>query len=336
MKAETKVETEAMRHVEAGSLELGSQLRGRRIFLTGGTGFFGKSILSMVRRKLFSGISWTVLSRHPERLSNQYPEFANLPNVRFVAGDVRDFSFDTPELRETYDDVIHAATSAVSMLPPGEMTSVVVDGTRHVIEFAKRVGAKRLMMTSSGGVYGAQPPELSHIPEEFPCHPITEYGHAKLAAEQLCVDSGLWTLLPRCFAFVGPYLNRDIHFAIGNFIGDCLANRPIIIRGDGTPYRSYLYADELVVWLLTILAHGQNGRVYHVGSDEAISIHDLAKRVRKNLGSTNEIQVLGTPAPHRQPARYVPRVERAKIELGLSIEIGLDEAIRRSATQPSP
>ncbi len=325
-----------MRRVQARCAELGTQLRGRRIFLTGGTGFFGKSILSLVRRGYFSEVSWTILSRHPERLWKECPEFANLPNVRFVAGDVRDFAFSAADSGDAYDTVIHAATAAVSNLPPGEMESVVVEGTRHVIEFAKCVGAERLMMTSSGGVYGVQPPELSHIPEDFPCHPTTEYGRAKLVAERLCVDSGLWTLLPRCFAFVGPYLNREIHFAIGNFIGDCLANRPTIIRGDGTPYRSYLYADELVVWLLTILTRGQSGRVYHVGSDEAISIFDLAKRVRNVLRTSNEIRVLGTPDPARLPARYVPQVTRTKTELGLSMEIGLDEAIRRSAVLSSP
>lgn len=297
----------------------------KRIFLSGGTGFFGKSILSMLRRNFMPETDFVILSRNPQQFLAQCPEFGGLPHVTFVRGDVRDFEFPSGR----FDAVIHAATPAVTTLAPGEMRSIILDGTRRMIEFARQCEARKLMMTSSGAVYGVQPPELAGFPEDFPCHPISEYGIAKLEAEKMCLDSGIFTLLPRCFAFVGPYLNREIHFAIGNFIRDAKENRPIEINGDGMPFRSYLYADDLVEWLFAILERGEAGSVYNVGSDEAVSIADLAQRVRRVLGSTSEIVIHGTPVPGTLPPRYVPDITRAK-KLGLSVTVPLDEAIENS------
>ena len=269
---------------------------------------------------------WTILSRSPERFLANNPEFAELPGVCWVAGDVRDFPF--PE--ERFDWVIHAATPAVTTLPPGEMRSIVVEGTRRVLEFARRCGAEKLLLTSSGAVYGVQVPELEKIPEEFPCNPVTEYGVAKLEAEKLCLDSGLSVVLARCFAFTGRYLNREIHFAIGNFIRDALAGREIVIKGDGTPLRSYLYADDLVKWLFRLLEKGEAGRAYNVGSDVAVSILELAQLVKRVLNSNSEIVVRERATPGRPPSRYIPSIVRAGRDLGLTVEVPLEEAICRS------
>ena len=295
------------------------------IFLTGGTGFFGKSILSMLRRGFGPELEFTLLSRDPDKFLTDYPEFAKLQRVRLIAGDVRDFRF--PE--QTFDYVFHAAAPARQM-PPGVERDIIITGTRRVLNFARECGAKRLLFVSSGAVYGPQPSDVERIPETFPCHPVTEYGIAKYEAEQMCLDSGIETVIARCFAFVGPYLNRNIHFAIGNFIRDCLAGNDIVIKGDGTPYRSYLYADDLVQWLFKILFEGQAGKAYNVGSDQAISIRELAETVRETLHAANRIVVCKTPAPGKKPERYVPDVTRIRRELNVSIGTGLEEAILKT------
>ena len=297
----------------------------QRLFITGGTGFFGKSILGYRLRHpdFLADAELTILSRDPDAFVSASPKLVEQAGVHFIQGDVRTFPIGS--LR--FDSIIHAATAAVTTLSDDEMYSTIVDGTRHVLDFAKVCGAKRILFTSSGAVYG---PQIAPANEETPTNPMTAYGHGKLAAERMCIESGILSLIARCFAFTGPYLNRHIHYAIGNFIQDCLDEKDIVITGDGTPLRSYLYADDLVEWLFAILERGESGRPYNVGSPHGLSIRELAETVRSTLGTHNAIQVLGTPtgAP---PSVYVPNVERAQRELGLTVRTPLQKAIQLSA-----
>ena len=303
-----------------------SEIGQPRLFITGGTGFFGKSMLDYRLRHpgwRWAKAEWVILSRSPVRFAASWPRLANQPGVSFTAGDVRDFAF--PEGR--FDAIIHAATSAVTTLPDAEMTSVIMDGARHVADFAKAAGCGTVLFTSSGAVYG---PRTAPAGEDDACEPATAYGKGKLAAERLLVDAGLDVKIARCFAFAGPHLNRGIHFAIGNFIQNCLDGKPITINGDGTPLRSYLYADDLVEWLFAILERGGNGRPYNVGSDRAVSIRELAETVRNVLGADVPVEVKGVPVPGAPPSVYVPDVTRAENELGLRVATGLEDAIRFS------
>jgi len=297
-----------------------NKLQHKRIFLSGGTGFFGKWLLEsfLYFNKAFKlNAAMTILSRNPKAYQLDRPGLKEETALTFIQGDVRDFEFPP----QKYDFVIHAATEVDS-------------GTRRMLDFAKKTGASRFMITSSGAVYGPQPQAISHLPETYIGSPVTEYGKAKWAAEQMCVEAGnqygFSVLLPRCFTFVGPYMNLDIHFAIGNFIRDCLEGRPIIIKGDGTTVRSYLYAADLAEWLWTILLRGAHAQVYNVGSAEGINIQDLAHRVRACAGTSNAIEILGTSVGGTGQERYVPSIERASSELNLRPRYSLDEAITRT------
>ncbi len=298
-----------------------------QVFITGGTGFFGKSILDYrLRHPAFTDeCIFTILSRDPESFLSANPEFIASPKVRWVKGDVRDFDFKAAA--DDYDAILHAATPASAQIGDAEMLSIIRDGTSHVVEFALAMDCRRVLFTSSGAVYGQQ---VAPVDETVPCRPMTAYGRGKLAAERLLLDSGLEVKIARCFAFTGPYLRRDIHYAIGNFIRDALANRAIVVRGDGSPLRSYLHADDLVRWLFTILEKGEAGRAYNVGSDCALSIRELAETVRRALDSKSEIVIEGSPRPGEAPAAYVPVIARARDELGLSVSIPLERAIRDS------
>ena len=296
------------------------------ILITGGTGFFGKSIMDYFLRHECKN-DYIVLSRNPEKFLNQNPQFAGNKHFSFLQGDVRDFRI--PDSLPI-DRIIHAATPADNITADEEMHSIIVDGTAHVLDVAKSKQVKRILYISSGAVYGKQPDDVERIPETQKCEPLTVYGKSKLEAEKMCLASGIETVIARCFAFVGKYLPKDKHYAIGNFMDDCLHDRSIVIQGDGTALRSYLYADDLVEWLMTALENSIAGRAYNIGSETAYSIREIAEHVKAALGTGNSIQILGKPQQQGKVSRYIPDVSKIKSELNVKEKYSFDEMIKKS------
>jgi dTDP-glucose 4,6-dehydratase len=122
----------------------------------------------------------------------------------------------------------------------------------------------------------------------------------------------------------------DRHLAIGNFLADRLAGRPIEVRGDGSALRSYLYAADLARWLWTILLRGEPRAAYNVGSEEAISIAALARRIAAGENGAVPVRIASAPVAGRLPERYVPSTRKARQTLGLEPTISLDDAISRT------
>ena len=328
-------------HILEHSRPLWEDLRGKKVFLTGGTGFFGKWLLESfiyANDQLNLDAQILVLSRNPNSFKIRYPNLADASSIAFHKGDVRSFAFPEGE----FSHIIHAATQASAKLnneDPLLMLDTIVAGTRRTLEFAKDCGAKRFLLTSSGAIYGKQPPELSNIPEDYsgapyPTQTASAYGEAKRLAELFCTiyqeQYDLEITIARCFTFVGPYLNLNSHYAVGNFIRDGLAGNPISISGDGTPLRSYLYAADLAIWLWTILFRGAPGGAYNVGSEDAISIKDLAYEVSSAFPDHPKVVVERLPLPDRSRERYAPSVKKAMSTLGLYPWIKLQEALRRT------
>lgn len=324
---------------------LWEELRGRRIFITGATGFFGCWLLesfTWANQRLGLKAQASILTRNPDTLRRKLPHLAG--SIDMIVGDVRSFTFPAGN----FSHVIHAATESSAELNannPQLMFDTIVEGARHCLEFAAHAGARKFLFTSSGAVYGKQPSDLTHVPEDFtaspdPLDPNSAYAEGKRTAELLCAlaatQNGLAPKIARCFAFVGPYMKLDAHFAIGNFIRDHLEGERIMVRGDGTPLRSYMYASDLMIWLWTILFRGESCRAYNVGCEDAISIADLAREVTAADVGGGEgplrmpAQVLGTPVPGAVAARYVPSTTRAQAELGLRCSVPLRQAIERT------
>ena len=301
---------------------LWDDLRGQRTFITGGTGFFGCWLLesfAAANRRFALDAEMTVLTRSPESFRLRCPHLAEDPAISLLRGDVRSFRFPEGE----FSFVIHAAAetgdarSGQTGSAALNTISTIFDGTRNILEFAASHRTQKLLMISSGAVYGDQPPEVSHLAESYlggpdPCLIGSAYGEAKRAAETLCASyatsSGLACKIARCFAFVGPHLPLDGAYAIGNFIQSALESQVIRIHGDGTPLRSYLY-----------------------GSGHPVTIRDLAAEVRALLNPGLKIETLGHPKPGAPPLQYVPAVRRARETLGLIQTVQLREAIVRTA-----
>ncbi len=322
-------------HVVTRTRDVWEQLRDARVFLTGGTGFFGCWLLESFAHavdQLALSAQITVLTRDPGQFSKKAPHLSAHPAIHLLQGDVRSFTFPDG----AFSHIIHGATDVAGTLnadDPEAMIETIEQGTARVLKFREKSGASRALLLSSGAVYGRQPTSVTHMPEEEdavarPLETPSAYAEGKRSAETLWNTHGP---IARGYAFVGPHLPLDAHLAIGNFIRDALRGGPITVKGDGTPRRSYLYAADLTIWLWTMLTRGKPGRAYNVGSEDDDSIAEVAQTVSACVGTHPAVIIGKTPVPGAPPERYVPSTARARSELGLEQTVPLDEAIRRTA-----
>ena len=328
--------------VLSATAALWPELRGEHLFLTGGTGFFGTWLVETflhANRQLDLNAKITVLTRNPTAFQSKAPHLTNDATLTLLAGDVRDFAFPTG----TYSHIIHAATEASAKQlaeAPAEMLATIVEGTHHILAFAAQAGTRKFLLTSSGGVYGRQPAHLAHLDEDYagapdPLDPGSTYGEGKRLSELLCAIAARTGTcefkIARAFAFLGPHLPLDAHFAAGNFLRDALEGRDIRIASDGTAVRSYLYATDLAIALWTMLFAAPSLRAYNIGSDQAVTIKKLADTARAAVNPAIRVLIAKPVDPAATPHRYVPATARAAAELNLRPTVTLAEAFRRTA-----
>ncbi len=320
------------------------RLDGARILVTGGTGYVGRWIAAAIdhaHRRLGLDCRLTIVSRRPASLRGACPFLADSPAIDTVAADVRTMPF--PDGRISH--VIHAATPVErqASTPDAEMIGVCEEGTRRVMAVAAAAGSAAVLVASSGAVYGTRPPDGAPIPESYVGggEPSSAYAEGKRRSERIAADaarSGLPTCIVRLFAQAGPHLPLEGQFALGNFVRDAVAGRDIVVRGDGTPVRTYLYATDLVEWLLTLLTRGcrtGDPGCFNVGSEEAISIaavaHLVAETDRRVAGKTTAARVVieGDAVPGAAATRYVPDCSRARDAFGLVARVPVAVSVAR-------
>jgi nucleoside-diphosphate-sugar epimerase len=313
------------------------ELSGKRIFMTGGTGFIGYWLLMAIAQlnTKDAQISVVALSRNPDIFLNRYPEFRQAAWLQFIQGDVRDYPFPDGK----FDLFMHGAsdTSPEAANRALELFDTIVLGSRHVLDHALACGTRRVLIISSGAIYGEQAPEITHIAESatHACHssdPADAYGEGKRAMEMLAVcygrEYGLEPVIARCFAFIGYGLPP--HLAVGQLIGNAMSEGRIEITGDGKTVRSYLYAADLAIWLLALACKGEPGTPYNVGSDEAFRLDELAQLISNTLGLTKQVEILGRERSNKR-IRYVPDVSCIRQGLGVELWTDIKTGIKRMA-----
>lgn len=328
---------EDLEYILTRTIDLWSQLKNKKLLITGGTGFFGIWFLESylyAYNALNLNSDLIILTRDVKETIRKYPNVQNAGGITFIEGDLKTFKYPDYNV----DFLIHAASGGSIMLndqTDGSLVNNSIDGIRHLFDYARRCNGVKVLFTSSGAVYGKQPDGLTHIPENYSGAPDTmlptsTYGESKRYCELLCALYGkqfnIEIKIARCFAFVGPFLPLTSNYAVGNFIYSSLKQEDIRILSDGTPRRSYLYSADLIIWLWTILFEGKSLYPYNVGSSDDLSIKELAEKVRNIVSPFLQIRVLGEKSSECIE-RYVPSVQRAFYELGLKQEIFLEEAI---------
>ena len=305
------------------------------LMVIGGSGFFGKSILDAYRRGILS--PWKVdriivISRNAGSLRNTHPNILN-DSITLINDNI-----STCQKLPFADFVIHAAAStdaANYLLQPFREKAYIKLAVLNYCALAKKYHKNsKIVYCSSGAVYGQQSPLVFGLKEDMDFGLIDalplgkrDYADAKRDSEveiQKLGLAGLNVSIARCFAFVGRYLRRDLHFAIGNFIEDGLNNRPIQVNASHAVIRSYMYADDLVVWLMTLATHANaQCPIINVGSDEVIDLGNLALKIANYF----DIPVQVPSITSADIDRYIPSIEKARSQMGLSLNFYLSASI---------
>jgi nucleoside-diphosphate-sugar epimerase len=320
------------------------------LLVIGGSGFFGKSILDAYWRGLLEpwGINKIIImARNATTTLKKYPELVFPSNIDSIRGGVfkrvvelLDADICSCTSLPFAEYVIHAAASTDArdyLSRPQIERENIQKGVSNFCDLTKTYLRKsKILYVSSGAVYGQQPKDVVFLKEDAPLLPIEslplnkqDYAAAKRDGESLIRQlgaDGFNVIIARCFAFVGKYLPRDQHFAIGNFIEDGLKSRPINIKAKSLVYRSYMHADDLVLWLMKLMNHGGTDiRIFNVGSDKAVEIRDLASMI----GAQFNVPIYASPLEFELIDRYLPSTQLAS-RRGCELNTDLKHAITKT------
>ncbi|MEM4971315.1 MAG: NAD-dependent epimerase/dehydratase family protein [Sulfolobales archaeon] len=301
------------------------RLGGSRVLVTGCAGFLGSWLVEAL---VEGGAEVTCV----DNLSTGSKEnLAGVLNkIRLVVGDVAEAPGGS------YDIVVHGA----SLPSPEHYMSKPVEamlpdsvGLLHILRIARDSGARVVFMSSSE-VYGD--PEIIPTPESYwgrvnPVGPRSPYDEAKRFGEALCMafhrEYGVDVRIARIFNTYGPRLDPYSPYArvVTRFLIQAIRGEPITVHGDGSQTRSFTYVSDTVRALLTLVTCDKCSGVYNVGSEEEISIMDLARLVKEITGSSSPIVHLN-PRPD-DPRRRRPDISRIRA-LGWEPRVGIREGLR--------
>ncbi len=293
------------------------------LLIIGGTGFFGKSILDAFKRGLLNQYDIAkiiILARSTEKFIIEYPDLI-FEGVELVNGDISIIN-SLPEA----DFIIHAASSTnLSDYNHISNNSGKISIEKSVTNYSKLASQyhfnSKILYCSSGVVYGKQPINIEKIDENFKF--IQDLGNLSIEKKNYCLGKrfaeneiehlgkkGLNVSIARCFAFSGKYLPKNQHYALGNFIGQAERGETVIVKANGIIYRSYMEADQLVFSLLNILnIASASCPIYNVGSDNEISLYDLAKNIANKYNVSYKFENYNDQIIID---RYVPNIDKLK------------------------
>lgn len=327
--------------MESCLCRLGSRLeplRGASIFLTGCTGFIGKWLVEALlyaNEQFGLGCRLHLLTRSPHTFLQAMPHLAGRADLALVAGsllDVRESAIPA------MDYVVHGANLVV--LPTRQWAAdhcrLATLGTERLFRLAASRGCRATLLLSSGAVYGTQALGLA-APFAEEAQTLAErinesilYGETKRFTELFAVALGqqynIRVPVARCFAFCGGHLPQNSPHALISFIRDARAGREICIRGDGRAKRSYMYGSDMAAWLLAMLADGPHGQALNVGSEQAVTIANLARLVQKLHGG-GSVQILNETVSANAPSVYLPDTALTRATLHVEETVPLEQGL---------
>jgi dTDP-glucose 4,6-dehydratase len=306
----------------------------KRITILGGSGFIGKWLLSCLihaNETLNSNIDICVVSKNPSNLTALYGEkFKVFESLSLDLLRIPD-EFYLPES----DYFFHAATSTNPELHSSLENTIMLTARKSsqaIINSAVRYeNLPKVVHLSSGAVYTRQDNLNSGLLEldvKYNQNDVPGYRSAKLLIEEIISNASRLGVIqganPRLFAFSGPGLPLDAHFAVGNFVRDALENRPVKVLGSPQTRRSYMYPTDLMRWLFTILGSPIDVPT-NVGNGSSLSLEELARTI-SSLTNRKGVEL---PNSNPIPNSYFPSTANTQKNYGVQIKIDLEVGLRR-------
>jgi UDP-glucose 4-epimerase len=268
-----------------------------KALVTGGAGFIGSHLSE---RLLEEGWEVFALDDVSTGSNQNVAHLADRPDFHLVVESVLSTSV-VSELVHKCDVVYHlAAVVGVQLIvdQPGHTLLTNIEGTENVLEYCTKFG-KRVLVASSSEVYGDHPEEqLLREDARRIYGPTTArrwaYADSKAIDEFLALawheERDLDCVIVRLFNTVGPRQSGQYGMVIPRFVQAALAGQPLEVHGDGAQTRCFCHVADTVHGLMGLMGEpATSGQIYNVGSQERLSIHDLAERVRAKTESSSDI-----------------------------------------------
>ncbi len=295
-----------------------------KVLVTGGAGFIGSNL---VKHLLQHGLQVTVL----DNMSTGYRiNLAPFPEVRLIEGDVRDGEAVAKSMKGA-EVVFHLAASVGnkrSIDRPVEDAEINVIGTLRVLEAARNAGVRKMIFSSSAGIFG----ELKTLPirEDHPCEPDSPYGASKLAAEKECLAfAKLFDIEVVCLRYFNVYGPNQRFDAYGNvipiFVSQMLRGDPITIFGDGEQTRDFVNVRDVVQANIKAAASLGVSRAFNTGSGMRITINHLVAQLRIASGLD---PVVNYCPPRPGDVRHsLADISAARSAFGFDPQVTLEEGL---------
>jgi UDP-glucose 4-epimerase len=311
-------------HMETANDELRHD--GMHVCLLGGNGFIGSYVLDELLKR---GHRVLVYDRRDEKYRKPQS------GVEYIYGDGANYG----QLLEHFsgvDCVVHLISSTVpessNQDPIFDVQSNLV-GTLRLLQACVQRSVKRVVFVSSGGtVYGI--PRQLPIPESHPNDPLSSYGIVKLAIEKyLALYARLYNIDYRILRPSNPYGERQDPLGtqgiISVYLWQILHGQPVVVYGDGSIVRDYLYASDLSRAVCMALEHRGASNTFNVGFGQGLSISELIDRIRTTLGCSIRIE-RRAPRPFDVP-QVVLDISYARAELNWQPQVSIEEGLRRTS-----
>jgi nucleoside-diphosphate-sugar epimerase len=296
-----------LEEIISNSFENFRKLDGSSILILGGTGFIGKWLVySLLRTRSECKLNYEiqVVTRSAQKSQQMFGE----EEIKFIEHDLSKRPLELPPA----DYFVHGSTPSVpstGSLNASEVINSTLNGSVSIFDAVeKSPDVRSALFLSSGAVYGPQPLNVMNQPEKavmIPNSTVSSYGMSKIQNEilfsQMKLNFGIPISTPRLFAFYGPHLALNDHFAVGNFFRDARAGKPIRVMGNPQTTRSYMYPTDLIEILIELLVNPDDS-IINLGNPVGVSMIELAESVSDFFGS-GEIELLGRQS---QATNYVP------------------------------